>query len=68
MTLNDWKNLSITQEIMDEFRKRQAFAKEYLASNAGIDSGQDRWYSGTIAAYEDMLNVELENEESHKID
>lgn len=64
MTFNDWKNLSITQEIMNEFRKRQAFAKEYLAENAGTDPLKDRWYTGVIAAYEDMLNVELDTEES----
>lgn len=62
MTLQEWKGFSVTQEIMGELRKRQAEAKEYLAHNAGIDPLRDRWYTGTIAAYEDMLNIELDGE------
>jgi hypothetical protein len=64
VTLNDWKSLSITQELMGEWKRRQDFAKEYLEANAGLDPAQDRFYCGVIAAYRDMLDIELD-EEAH---
>lgn len=64
MTLSEWKSFSITQEIMAEFKRRQAFLKEQLADQAGKDPLEDRWKAGVIAAYQDIIDIELD-EESH---
>lgn len=65
MTLTDWKNLAITQVIMAEFRQRQRQLKEELAQSAGINPLDDRFKVGVIAAYEDVLNIELDDGEAH---
>ena len=67
MTLYDWKNLAITQEIMLEFKRRQEWLRDQLAEQAGINPIADREKVGAIKAYQDMLDIELD-EESHKID
>jgi len=65
VTLSEWKSLPITGELMGEWKRRQESAKEYLAKHAGLEPLQDRWYTGVIAAYEDMLDIELDDEEAH---
>lgn len=60
MTLSDWKQLSITQEILAELKRRQNWAKEELAEQAGINPLLDREKVGAIKAYQDMLDIELE--------
>ena len=62
MTLSDWKSLEITDLILTELKRRQEEAKEKLASIAGLDPLRDRWLCGAIAAYEDVLNIELDGE------
>ena len=64
MTLYDWKNLPITQVIMAEFKSRQKALKEELAQSAGLDPLSDRFKAGVIAAYEDVVNIELDDEET----
>jgi len=64
VTLYDWKNLAITQEIMLEFKRRQDWLRDQLAEQAGIDSITDREKVGAIKAYQDMLDIELD-EETH---
>lgn len=64
MTLTDWKNLSITQEIFAELKRRQDDLKESLLSSAGQNPILDSYRSGAILTLEDVLNIEL-NEESH---
>lgn len=51
-------------EILGEFKKRQQEARDYLAENAGLDPLRDRWFTGVIAAYDDVLHIELEKEET----
>jgi hypothetical protein len=63
VTLNEWKSLEITQVIMSELKLRQAQLRLELGQSAGIDPLDDRHKAGVIAAYEDILNIELE--ESH---
>jgi len=66
VTLYDWKNLSITQVILAELRGRQQALRDELATSAGVDPLADRYRVGVIAAYEDMLSIELDNpEETH---
>ena len=64
MTLSDWKNLSITQEIFAELKRRQEDLKETLLASAGQNPILDSYRSGAILTLEDVLNIEL-NEESH---
>lgn len=64
MTLSDWKNLSITQEIFAELKRRQEDLKENLVVSAGQNPIIDSYRSGAILTLEDVLNIEL-NEESH---
>lgn len=62
MTLSDWKSLDITQIIFKELKNRQRELKEALAEQAGVDPSKDRWRCGAIAAYEDLLNIEMDEE------
>lgn len=64
MNLYDWKNLSITQVILEELRVRQKLLKEELAVSAGVNPLDDRFKCGLITAYNDVLNIELD-EETH---
>jgi hypothetical protein len=64
VTLSEWRGFAITQEVMAELKRRQTEAKEALAYNAGINPRMDAWRSGAIAAYEDMLNIQLDEETS----
>lgn len=65
LTLSDWKNLSITQEILTEIKRRQTWAKEQLAEQAGLDPLADREKVGAIKAYQDILDIELEDSTSY---
>jgi hypothetical protein len=64
VNLYDWKNLGITVEIMAELKRRQSFLKEQLADQAGLDPLADREKVGLIKGYEDMLNIELDDDGS----
>jgi hypothetical protein len=62
VTLHDWKNLDVTQVILGEFKIRQQSLKDQLATSAGLDPLADRWKAGAIAAYEDVLNIDMDGE------
>jgi hypothetical protein len=62
VTLNDWKGLAITQVILAEFKRRQRDLKEELAISAGVNPLDDRFKAGVIAAYEDVVNIELDDD------
>lgn len=62
MTLKEWKEMTITQVVLKELRSRQQEAKDKLASSAGIDPLSDRYNVGAIAAYQDILDIELDEE------
>ena len=65
MTLSEWKSFSITREVMLELKRRQDFLKEQLAEQAGLNPLEDRFKVGAIIAYQDMLDIRLdENEEN----
>jgi len=44
------------------FRERIQALQEILATSAGVDPLQDRFYVGAIAAYNDLLNIDFEGE------
>lgn len=56
----EWKSMVITIEVMAEFKRRQDALKEALATRAGIDPLTDREFVGAIKAYQDMLDIDLE--------
>lgn len=64
MNLYDWKNHEITQVIFKELKSRQEHLRDELSQTAGVDPLMDRWKCGVIAAYEDILSIELD-EEAH---
>jgi len=45
---------------MEGFRERIEALKEQLAQSAGVDPLSDRFKSGAIQAYNDILNVDVE--------
>lgn len=64
MTLHDWKSLEITQVITQELQTRIQYLKEQLADQAGLDPLADRQKVGAIKAYQDIIDIELD-EETH---
>lgn len=62
MTLTDWKSLEITQIIFKELENRQKELKETLVTTAGENPLMDRWRCGAIAAYGDVLDIEMHEE------
>lgn len=60
MTLNDWKSLEITEEILNELKRRVENLKESLVESAGVDPRLDAYRSGAIAAFKDVLSFEFE--------
>lgn len=60
MTLNEWKGFEITQEVVGAIKNLRAYAIEQLAESAGIDPLKDRWLCGAIAAYNDFLDIQIE--------
>ncbi len=64
MTLNDWKSLEITEEILNELKKRVDILTESLVESAGVDPRRDAFHSGAIAALRDVLSFEFD-EETH---
>lgn len=62
MTLSDWKTLSITQEFMGEFKRRQRTLTEELADSAGVDPRLDAYRAGVIAALKDLVDFQIEED------
>lgn len=62
LTLEDWKNLAITQEYLAELKRRIEEQKELLAGSAGVNSAVDSYRSGVIAAYKDAVDFSFEGE------
>lgn len=62
MTLSDWKALSITQTVLLELSARVRGLRDELAQSAGNDPLMDRWKCGVIAAYEDVINIQFDEE------
>lgn len=42
--------------------------RDALEVNAGLDSLQDRYYAGYIAAFNDLIHMELVDQEAENID
>ena len=64
MTLNDWRSLELTQEILMELKRRSDDLKEALVESAGVDPRLDSYRAGAIAALKDIISFEF-TEETH---
>lgn len=64
MTKDDfvhWKNSAVTQEIFNTIYRNIESLKHELAESAGIDPLKDRFTSGAIGAYNDLLLIDFED-------
>lgn len=57
----DWKSHPVTKQVFQNLQERADAVKEILADSAGLDSGQDRFHSGYIAAVKDILLVQFDD-------
>jgi hypothetical protein len=51
--------------VFDEMRRRIALTLEGLGTDAGKDPLQDRYHSGYVQAYRDLLEIDFIDEETH---
>lgn len=59
----DWKQHPITKRVFAGLQEQENLIAEELVASAGIDSLEDRFKSGYIAALRDVYLVRLEDEE-----
>lgn len=57
----DWKKHPVTKQVFEGLRERERDKAEELIQSAGIDSQQDRYLSGYIAALRDFYLIEAED-------
>lgn len=58
----DWKSHPVTKRVFDGLKEQEALFVEQLAQSAGIDSNEDRFRAGYIAALRDVYLIRLEDE------
>lgn len=58
----EWKDHIVTREVMRGFHERIKQLEYELGQAAGLNSLDDRYKAGAIAAYSDILNVEHEDD------
>lgn len=56
----DWKSNKVTKAFLHAAQERAEDCKEMLATSAGIDILQDRFYVGMIHAYREMQEFRME--------
>jgi hypothetical protein len=56
----DWKSHPVTKLVFQNLQERAEAIKDILAESAGIDSQQDRFHAGYIAAVKDILLTQYE--------
>lgn len=59
----DWKQHPITKRVFAGLQEQEQSMAEQLVSSAGVDSLEDRFKSGYIAALRDVYLIRLEDEE-----
>ena len=62
----DWKQHPITKRVFAGLQEQEASMAEQLVSSAGVDSLEDRFKSGYIAALRDVYLIRLEDGEDTK--
>jgi hypothetical protein len=58
----DWKRHPVTQVVFSQLQSRIRDLQDILGQSAGQNSVQDARFSGAVQAYQDMLNIEFEDE------
>jgi hypothetical protein len=58
-SFRDWKSNPVTKAVFTELHNRINQSLEQLGGTAGQDPLNDRYISGAIAAYRDLLNIEF---------
>lgn len=58
----DWKHHPVTEEVFRKLQTRVRELQELLGTSAGLDPLIDRLYVGAISAYNDILNIEYEED------
>ncbi len=58
----DWKSHPVTKRVFEGLKEQEALLLEQLAQSAGIDSSEDRYRAGYIAALRDVYLIRLEDE------
>jgi hypothetical protein len=56
----DWKSDHVTKAFFEAALDRVDDAKEILGQSAGLDSDQDNYMRGFIAAYKEMLDFRVD--------
>ncbi len=59
----DWKSNDVTKAFFEAAEIRVEDAKDILAGTAGLDSCNDNYFRGFIAAYKEMADFRIEDEE-----
>lgn len=59
-SFRDWKANPVTKAVMTDIYNRILRTQEQLGATAGLDSVNDRYLAGAIAAYNDLLNIEFD--------
>lgn len=58
-SFRDWKTNPVTKAVFQELYNMITTHQEQLSNSAGLDPLQDRYISGAIAAYRDLLNIDF---------
>lgn len=58
----DWKSHPVTKRVFEGLKEQEALLQEQLVQAAGIDSSEDRYRVGYIAALRDVYLIRLEDE------
>jgi DNA-directed RNA polymerase len=59
----DWKNHTVTREVFKSLKEKVDELSEDLSQTAGLDSITDRFKTGAIAGYRDLLLIAFEDTE-----
>lgn len=61
----DWKQHPVTQNVFSQLTARVQNIQEILGQSAGTNPAQDREFVGAVKAYNDILNMDFEEEASN---
>jgi hypothetical protein len=59
----DWKSHPVTKKVFSGLREQEINMMEVLGTSAGLDSVEDRYKAGYIAAIRDFYLIRLEDTE-----
>jgi hypothetical protein len=59
-SFRDWKANPVTKAVFDEIRDRIQAIQEDLGTTAGQEPLNDRYKSGAVGAYNDLLRIDFD--------